>query len=368
MTGKLFDEATGAALMRDRAPVLGRLKVDARDAAGPFVFPFPKKPEDQAKLDFIGYRNSLEKLAEKFHHDAGHDRRAQSGGRENRRGRSAGLPNVLPRSRNYEGVEKPEHRQMLSDLNVDAVQPKGDRVVVDKSDQVLRVYAGDRLIAQFPATMGSSKDPLPLGTWTINGTSYLPPFHYQPDLFWDVADSKSDHRLPPGPNGPVRRGPGSICRRSITASMAPGRPKRSGVRKAMAASADQLGCRTAEPDGETRHQSGVQGLSRLRTVRLWVATVTLTMVLTSMFWIGYYHRGSAGPSSPALAVVPPATGATGNALVVPVRGVPASGLSDTFSQARAAGEHIHDAIDIPAPEGTAVLAARQRDARKALRQ
>ena len=92
---------------------------------------------------------------------------------------------------------------MLSDLNVDGIQPKGDRVVVDKSDRVLRVYAGDRLIAQFPATMGSSKDPLPLGSWTINGTSYLPPFHYQPDLFWDVADSKSDHRLPPGPNGPV---------------------------------------------------------------------------------------------------------------------------------------------------------------------
>jgi murein DD-endopeptidase MepM/ murein hydrolase activator NlpD len=96
-------------------------------------------------------------------------------------------------------------------------------------------------------------------------------------------------------------------------------------------------------------------LSRWRTVRLWVATVTLTMVLTSMFWIGYYHRGSPGASSPAVALA--ATGATGGALIVPVRGVPASALSDTFSQARSAGERIHDAIDIPAPEGTEVLAA-----------
>lgn len=96
-------------------------------------------------------------------------------------------------------------------------------------------------------------------------------------------------------------------------------------------------------------------MNRWRTVRLWVATVTLTMVLTSMFWIGYYHRGAteASPSGAASA----ATGAAGGALIVPVRGVPASALSDTFSQARAAGERIHDAIDIPAPEGTEVLAA-----------
>jgi lipoprotein-anchoring transpeptidase ErfK/SrfK len=201
VTGKL-DEPTRAALMRDRTPALGRLKVDARDAAGPFVFPFPKKPEDQAKLEFIGYRNSLEKLAEKFHTTPATIVALNPGGRIGA-GAVLVLPNVLPRSRDYEGVKKAEDRQMLSDLNVDAVQPKGDRVVVDKSDRVLRVYAGETLIAQFPATMGSSKDPLPLGTWTINATSYLPPFHYQPDLFWDVADSKSDHRLPPGPNGPV---------------------------------------------------------------------------------------------------------------------------------------------------------------------
>ena len=34
---------------------------------GPFVYPFPKDPEDQAKLGFLGYRNMLEKLAEMFH-------------------------------------------------------------------------------------------------------------------------------------------------------------------------------------------------------------------------------------------------------------------------------------------------------------
>lgn len=45
-----------------------------------------------------------------------------------------------------------------------------------------------------------------------------------------------------------------------------------------------------------------------------------------------------------------------HALLIPVEGVRAEQLSDTFDDARAAG-HRHDAIDIMAPKGTRVLAA-----------
>ena len=45
--------------------------------------------------------------------------------------------------------------------------------------------------------------PLPLGKWKVTTYAYLPPFHYQPNLFWDVSDDKQEQRLPPGPNGPV---------------------------------------------------------------------------------------------------------------------------------------------------------------------
>jgi murein DD-endopeptidase MepM/ murein hydrolase activator NlpD len=78
----------------------------------------------------------------------------------------------------------------------------------------------------------------------------------------------------------------------------------------------------------------------------------MTMALTSLFWIGYYGRGDASPPMPA-SVQP----ASGGALAIPVHGVTASRLTDTFSQARAAGARVHDAIDIPAPEGTPVIAA-----------
>jgi lipoprotein-anchoring transpeptidase ErfK/SrfK len=113
------------------------------------------------------------------------------------------LPNVLPSSRSYEGV-KPEIAQLLSDLNISGSQPQAERVVVDKSDKVVRVLGeGDRLLAQFPATMGSEKDPLPLGNWKVNTVAYNPPFKYQPKLFWDVEDTEKEQMLPPGPNGPV---------------------------------------------------------------------------------------------------------------------------------------------------------------------
>ena len=47
---------------------------------------------------------------------------------------------------------------------------------------------------------------------------------------------------------------------------------------------------------------------------------------------------------------------TGSSLLIPVQGIGAAQLADTFSDARSGGR-VHDAIDIMAPAGTPVLAA-----------
>jgi len=114
------------------------------------------------------------------------------------------FPNALPLSRAYDAKLPADWRKTLNDLNVSADQPEGAKIVVDKSDEVLRVLDKDgKLVAQFQATMGSTHDPLPIGTWKIQGASYNPPFHYNPDLFWDAKDNAKAAKLPPGPNGPV---------------------------------------------------------------------------------------------------------------------------------------------------------------------
>ncbi len=172
--------------------------------AGPFVNPLPKDPAKQAELQTIGYRTIMEKLGEMFHTTPAVIMALNSPSTKLSAGTKVVFPNALPTSRDYDPKFRPDWRATLNMLNVDAKQPQADHVVVDKSHGVLRVLdANDRLIAQFSATMGSSHDPLPLGTWTIKGSDYNPKFHFNPALFWDAKKGQKKEMLPPGPNGPV---------------------------------------------------------------------------------------------------------------------------------------------------------------------
>lgn len=146
----------------------------------------------------------MEKLAEMFHTTPAVLLALNSATTRLTPGTVVTFPNALPSSRAYDPKLPEKWRATLSSLNVDAVQPQGAKIVVDKSDGLLRVYNKDgTLVGQFPATMGSTHDPLPLGTWKVQGVSYNPPFHYNPDLFWDAKKSSKQALLPPGPNGPV---------------------------------------------------------------------------------------------------------------------------------------------------------------------
>jgi lipoprotein-anchoring transpeptidase ErfK/SrfK len=172
--------------------------------AGPFVTPFPKDPAKQAELPSLGYKTVMEKLGEMFHTTPAVIVALNSPGTKLAAGTKVVFPNALPSSRDYDPKLRPDWRATLTTLNVDAKQPKADHIVVDKSDGVLRVLdANDKLIAQFSATMGSSHDPLPLGTWKIYGADYNPKFHFNPALFWDAKKGQTKEMLPPGPNGPV---------------------------------------------------------------------------------------------------------------------------------------------------------------------
>ena len=202
VTGKL-DDPTRSALLRQNRLSTTYVKLTADDVGGPFVYPFPKKPEAQAKLQFMGYRNMLEKVAERYHTTPQTVVALNGPDKLIGPGQTLRLPNVIPPSRDYGGAINDKQSQLLAMLNV-STGITGDHIVVDKSDGTMKVFdKSDRLVAQFIVTTGSSHDPLPLGTWKATTFSFLPPFNYQPDLFWDVADDKAEQKLRPGPNGPV---------------------------------------------------------------------------------------------------------------------------------------------------------------------
>lgn len=204
VTGKL-DTPTRRSLLQDKRKHYRKLTIDRSIVDGNYVSPFPDDAPDQAKLDALNYRNLLEEMAERFHTTidvliALNGPKAKIG-----IGQKLYFPNVLPSSRDF-GDEwvGADYNDWFNAMNVSADLPQGDRVVVDESEGWLRVYdARDKVIAQFPVTTGSENDPLPLGDWKATAFSFLPPFSYQPELFWDVPDTEEAQRLPPGPNGPV---------------------------------------------------------------------------------------------------------------------------------------------------------------------
>jgi lipoprotein-anchoring transpeptidase ErfK/SrfK len=199
------DAATRKALApHDALPGQIEVTLTPADLDGPFVGAIPKEPADQAKLAAMGYADATEALAERFHTTPATLTALNGPALRIAPGAKIKVPNVRPAAGDYPATLKPEWRATLASLSVSADQPMGAKVVVDKSDGVLRVYdAANKLVAQFRATMGSEHDPLPIGDWKIQGAATLPTFHYNPDLFWDASPGDEKQTLKGGPNSPV---------------------------------------------------------------------------------------------------------------------------------------------------------------------
>ena len=103
-----------------------------------------------------------------------------------------------------------------------------------------------------------------------------------------------------------------------------------------------------------------------------LGAVIVTAVLVSAFWIFFYNIRTAPQADGEVTVsgdkatvdskAGPVTVAEGvvvgpSGLAIPVAGVKAADLVDTYTQARAGGARAHDAIDIMAAHGTPVVAA-----------
>ena len=180
-TGRI-DAGTWQALMADEAPVLIRYTVTDKDANGPFV----KIPADlmvRAELKSLGYENVTEALAEKFHLSPRLLRELNP-----RRAFKSGDEIVVP---NVAAEKAPTPGKPVS-------------IAVIKSEKQLRVLDREgNTLAAFPVSIGSSRDPLPVGKLKIANEVTDPVFYYDPALIWDAKPHYVKAQLAPGPNNPI---------------------------------------------------------------------------------------------------------------------------------------------------------------------
>jgi len=167
------------AALETGGPVIGDYAIIADDlnAIGP---PIPKDYAEQAKRKFLGYASIEESLAERFHMDID-------------------LLKALNPGARYVTGEPVYVAAYGPDLKGEVA-----RIEADKSLRQVRAYGADgRLIAAYPATIGSEENPSPSGTHLVEGVAPMPDYTYNPKLNFQQGENTEVLTIPPGPNGPV---------------------------------------------------------------------------------------------------------------------------------------------------------------------
>ncbi len=155
-------------------PVLVGYTLTQEDIKGPYQ-PTPSGSEAKSKMKGLYYQDVQEMLAERFHMDIRYLKKLNSD-------------------------KKFTVGETITVFNPGApLNEKITRLVAKKADNILYAYNGDKLIATYPTTVGSSDTPSPTGTFSIVNRVKNP---------WYRATSgegkdKKVFMLPPGPNGPV---------------------------------------------------------------------------------------------------------------------------------------------------------------------
>jgi lipoprotein-anchoring transpeptidase ErfK/SrfK len=181
--GDGIDEATWAKLGGDMVKdVIVPYEITKADARYRFARRIPADYARQAKMKWLSYTSAKEMFGERFHISeqllvalnpkvrltkAGGEIQIPAIGRENQKGAAA-------------------------------------RVEAVKSTGMVVVYGADeRILASYPATIGSDENPSPSGDYTVERVVRNPDYTYDPDKNFQQGNNRKKLTLPPGPNGPV---------------------------------------------------------------------------------------------------------------------------------------------------------------------
>ncbi|MEX1118609.1 MAG: L,D-transpeptidase family protein [Terrimicrobiaceae bacterium] len=201
-------------------------------------------PPEQAKLKRMPYADPWELLAEMFHCDLNFMKELNPGvvAEDLVAGATVCVPDVPPfRMADVQALEKKRAGDAKARKLAAAASPTPEesgeaglpgasptptpeptpaplnhRLVLLREPRLIEVYdAGDRMIACFPCTPGSSSIPVPAGTWKVTSNILMPYFRWDKSVLQSGVPSAVAYNIPPGPNNYVGIVWMGINRRSV---------------------------------------------------------------------------------------------------------------------------------------------------------
>jgi lipoprotein-anchoring transpeptidase ErfK/SrfK len=166
----------------DAEPTVKRYTITDADVAGPFVEHLPTDMAELAKLDSPAFAGPVEELAERFHMDE-----------------------PLLKALNP-GADFTKVGTVVTVAAVGAEKLGGavTRIEVDKTANSVRALGdGGKLLAVYPATVGSQERPAPAGTWKVRTVATKATYTFDPKrlTFGKAAEGKLTIKA--GPNNPI---------------------------------------------------------------------------------------------------------------------------------------------------------------------
>lgn len=166
----------------DSAPVTQDYHITPQDEVGPFIGKTPRTFVELAKLKVTGYVDPVQELAARFH-------------------MSEALLRELNPGADFTTAGT---RLLVARPGSGSLPAPVARVEVDKAaNQVRALDAGGKILAVYPATVGSTERPAPSGEWAVKVVVAHPDYTYDPKRLTFGRKGQGVLTIAPGPNNPV---------------------------------------------------------------------------------------------------------------------------------------------------------------------
>ncbi|WP_315757230.1 MULTISPECIES: L,D-transpeptidase family protein [unclassified Bradyrhizobium] len=180
---KLTPELWDALLRGDQGPAIVSYTITRDDVRGPFLKKLPQHMEDMKDLPALGYTSPREALAEKFH-------------------MSEQLLSALNPKAGFD--KEGEQIAVANVIKPDEAAPEITRLDISKDAGTVQAFDRDgKLVAVFPATVGSEEKPTPVGSFKVISIDANPNYRYNPDYKFKGVKARKPFTIKPGPNNPV---------------------------------------------------------------------------------------------------------------------------------------------------------------------